>query len=337
MKPHNTYRHPLDSLFKTGLLIMSMSKFEKAKAKAKLASVPRPWRWTQTPGGSEWTLMGRKAHLLWNASPAHYVKNHSLGLYALREAFVNGEIWHESDPGKPDILVFWLGTMRYGGMPHRETQNMISRALMDTPAGAGKPGDGGFIDRTIALVEREIASGQTTPERRSILMRYAISPWLMGTILRVNLPGAADWRPVSEQSLPVVWPTETIERLWKLGHSSSTGSESPSFLDGVVSATALVGQLAKQVISPSLMKWMEEILLYESNTMAALSATGAMFGLDHYLSRGLVVRRDVLEQLKPHLTAPPFDQLPYLYTAIQRHALEYGSHAAPIKTRNIRL
>lgn len=295
-------KHPLDSLFRTKLRDISWAQFQ-AQEKA-LADLPKPWRWPDPKTGIEWSLMGRKAHLLWHASPNHHVKNHTTTAYTVQQAIRNGEAWHESVPGAPDILMLWLGSMREG-ISSPKIQQPIARALADRQAGLGKPGDGGFLDQMIRLVEQEIFN-EPDAQRRHVIHESTSRKWLHGVILRNIQPGSGDWRPICTEALPLLWPIETIERVFAIARHGQPADQNVFFMasDGVALAQQLRGNPVSQRMLDMLC---EEVLLDPRR-----SQHGALVALEQYRERDAIIDERVLEQLGAFVDEDWMKQFPRL-------------------------
>lgn len=308
----STPKHPLDSLFKAKLRGISMRQFELFRK--SVDHVPTPWRWTDNKTDIEWTLMGRKGELLWHASEAHHVKNHSAALYSIERAISHDEAWHQSKPGVPDILLFWLGTMRYG-TPHPRTQSLISRALEHAAPGEGKPGDGGWLDQTIKIVEDEVKEG-VSDSRKRVIHDATVGRWLRGTILRGINPGDADWRVVSSTSMPLAWPQETIERIFKLALATRTNAF--SVLSGKGEGYALVQQLRE---SPSSTAMMEMLLEDVSVSEVRDYAPPTLLGVEYYHAQGMDIDEATLEKISVHIKPDRREEIPSLAASCDRHQI----------------
>lgn len=259
--------------------------------------------------------MGRKGELVWNASEAHYVKNHSLALYAIQDAIKHGDIHHQSKPGVPDILLFWLGTMRYGAT-HSRTQDMISRALHGWEPGVGVPGDGGWLDQTVALVEAEINEG-VNDSRKRVVYSCATSKWLRGCILKCISPGDADWRRVSNTTLPSNWPIATIERVFKLALDTNTNPH--SVLLGQIEGQALVEQLCNHPTSQTMM----DLLLQDvCNSGVKQYAPPTLQAVEHYHAKGVGIGEDILDKIAVHFKPNQREHTPALLATWERHQMD---------------
>lgn len=313
--------HPLEGLFRSKLRDTSWAKFQVAEQALK--DLPQPWRWPDPKTGVEWTLMGRKAGLMWHASNAHFIRNHTTTCHTIEQAIKHNEAWHESIPGEPDILRMWLASMR-DGSPHTRTQGLIGRATKGHKAGLGKPGDGGYLDQMIGMVEKE-SQAIVDPIRRMVLHEATSKKWLHGVILRCINPGSGDWRPICNESLPLVWPVETLERVFSLARRNTQADRSVFYMAGT--ATAWVEQLSVNDVSERMQQLMEEDFLIDP----AQHATGTMAGLEHYQSRGANIASSVIEKLEEFIDAPWMSEFPHLQAQAMGRKLQQKSPTAPAR------
>ena len=320
--------HLLDPLFKAAIRAMSFSQF-KAKEAQILPLMPYPWAWPEPKTGKTWTLLGRKAHLLWNASPAHYVKNHSLAEHAIQVAIQNNQVWNESDPGKPDILMMWLASCRYG-TSHGRTQNLLSRALKGSDPGLGKPNDGGFVDKLIGLVEAEVAGG-VDEARLDMIHRNTVSYWFKGTLLGTQGTMQADWRPVSPKPLPMSWPQETIERVLRLSNKTRGEQHSQISLEG---GRSLISQIGGNP-SEGLLEAITQDAMGQTFEASCWLPSGALLAIDHCIKQGLTADPALIEALAPHeerLTDTPFLRAVVGENILKNHTV-LNEHRVRVKRR----
>jgi hypothetical protein len=311
--------HLLDSLFKAAIRAMSFSQF-KAKEAEILPLMPHPWAWPDPKTDTTWTLLGRKAHLLWNASITHYVKNHSLAEHAIQLAITHNKVWNESEPGKPDILMMWLASCRYGG-GHARTQNLLARALKNSEPGLGKPGDGGYLDKLIGIVENEVAS-KPDKDRLYIIHGNAVDYWLRGTILGTQGTMQADWRPVCYGSLPTDWPQETIERVFRLHNRTCGDSKMHISIDGGRSLIRQMGATPSQGLLDAII----ENAMAQGFEVNGTLTTGALLAIDHGIKHDLVVDPALIEALAPH--EDRLTDTPFLRAVVSQHLLQDNTHSA---------
>lgn len=314
--------HPLDKLFKASIRTISFKKFQEAEAQIT-PSMPHPWIWPDPQTDAQWTLLGRKAHLLWTAPPDHYVKNHTLAEQAIQLAIKHDQVWHESEPGKPDILMMWLASCRYGA-PHQRTQNMLSRALKNSQPGAGVPGDGGYLDQMIAIVEQEVSLGMDA-KRLEMIHRYAVSNWLMGTILRTQGTSQADWRPASISPLPLIWPEETIVRLMRLSKLTRGTKESEISLSGGAHLIEQMGDAPSHHIMQALTEDVIDQLEQEKGRLPL----GALNAIEHCAAAKLEPDACLIKALSSH--AQQLSSMPHLSASVEQYILDNAT--STIQTR----
>lgn len=315
--------HPLDKLFKASMRAMSYRKFQEAEA-AIVPQMPHPWSWPDPKSDTQWTLMGRKAHLLWSASPEHYVKNHSLAEHSIRLAIEHDQVWHESEPGKPDILMMWLATCRYG-IAHGRTQTLLQRALKNAETGKGVPGDGGYLDRMLAILEKEV-TGETDQARLDMIYKNTVAPWLLGTVLRQMGSSQADWRPISASSLPLQWPEETVVRLIRLRTLTQRTKTRDFSLDA---SKSLIEQIGASP-SPSVIKALTEDVIDQVENENDRFPLGALYAIDHCVKANLEPDIRLIAALSPH--AECLTRMPHLSARAQQYMLDHATptiHARP--------
>lgn len=311
-------KHPLDPLFRAKLRDISWAQFQAMER--SLSSEPAPWRWPDPKRGVEWTLMGRKADLLWRAPATHHVKNHTTTAHTVQQAIRQNEVWHESVPGKPDILMLWLGSMREG-IANGKIQTALGIALRKHEAGLGKPGDGGYLDRMISIVEQESQEEQD-PERRKVIHEATSRKWLNGVILRSIQPGSGDWRSVATQTLPILWPIETLERVLALAQHNCPDDQQVFFMAST--AAVLVQQLQGNPVSTRMI----DLLTRETLINPRAAQHGALAGLEHYAERDAVIDARVLEAIAPHLNEEWIQAFPRLRSLSSAHQMQCSTPAA---------
>lgn len=297
MKPQKkNATHPLEELFQAKLRKITRKEFTRREADI-LEEMPHPWIWTERKTGFEWTLLGRRAHLVWNNPPDskihQAIDRQSMHCYAVENAIKHGLAWHESVPGKPDILMMWLASC-IGGVQDSKLQNLTAIAMKDRSPGRGVRGDGGYLDTLISIVEEEIAACQD-PVRKQDIYASTAHYWLNTTVLRLRGTVQADWRPISNETLPILWPIDTVERLLRL-RPPNEGQRGFSF-DKRCGA-ALIEHVEVASITESFMDALSGLVLDAS--FNPWDDAGVLVVAQHCAERGMHMNADAINKLAHH-------------------------------------
>lgn len=158
---------PQDRLFRAKLRTMSLTKFLDF-AKAEGWSDDEAWAQTWVDDtGHRWSTLSRLGYLMATAND-HVLKNQALLKEGVRRVNRAGGLAVETQPGQPDLIWAWLGyqnTMANGSM-EKEMMMAFDRTLpagQKVTAGAGVPGDGGWVDTMLGMAEFLVARGAPPP------------------------------------------------------------------------------------------------------------------------------------------------------------------------------
>lgn len=189
-------QHPLERRIRR----MSAKQFRAARAHAG-----GRLEWTD-PQGTMWKPMGRLGYLWW-ATDAMPV-NPALGAEVIVDAIESKSYAHSSG-ATLDFVWIWLGQQQHP-LVHEETRRALERIPKPCSMGAGRKGDGGWLDMAFGVVEREIE--QTPGRSRARFLAEMINSWIKGAYLDLGRKSSRDWRHLSANpnlELPLV----TLERL----------------------------------------------------------------------------------------------------------------------------
>lgn len=311
-RKENQAAHPLDPLFKSSLRTMSPGKFNTLEATlSRSQEVPKPWLWPDPQTGLTWTLLGRMAHSIWHAPHDRSPTSFTVAIQLIQDAKNHGQLWHESVPGQPDIVMMWLASARHGAA-HMTMRAALRAALRDTDPGLGAPGDGGYIDRAISIIEEEVHRTKDSRRLKTIGL-FVINRWLNSTLGGAG-EGMAHWNNAVYNPLPSPLPVAAHERIIRLQHQVCL--ETPViFRQGT--GGAIAKQISNQHIPESFLGAVADILL--NPQIKAGSSDGAFVVLEHLLTRGFLMPARLWEALSNGEIAMP--DVPILKTQIEQNLI----------------
>lgn len=172
------------------------------------------WRWTEKKTSYQWSLLGRLGYLwLYQKEKNHWRKQNEVAQEVIAQSLRSqDDPWHESIPGKPDILIFWLGSQLHP-MKDIRLGNLLYKALQLKNPGTGERNDGGWLDQSLTLLEERFNS--LSQEQIPYFYQRFLKPWFEGNVLNLYLDQSADFGMVLRQNIDY-FPLSFFNRLAKL-------------------------------------------------------------------------------------------------------------------------
>lgn len=163
-------KDPIAALFKAKMRAMSVTAFRKY-ATDQGWTEDEAWSKTWTDErGRQWSTLSRLGYLMATSNDG-FMKNQALLRAGLEHHIRHhgGGLTRQTEPGTPDLVWAYLGF--HNVMANSSLQQTLERAFRSAPApqpawpsaGVGFPGDGGWVDTMLGLVETLVEEDKKPP------------------------------------------------------------------------------------------------------------------------------------------------------------------------------